>query len=59
MAFKASNDLTGARILCPDKTPKNTGLLPNGNANAPIANGEERGVWLDLFTDGQLDWWKP
>ncbi len=52
-----SRNLTGARILCPHKTPKNTGLLQGGNANAPIANGEERGVvWLDLFTDGQLDW---
>ena len=50
-----SRDLTGARILCPYKTPKNMGLLSNRNANASIANGNERSVWLDFFTDGQFD----
>ena len=50
-----SRDLTGARILCPYKTPKNMGLLQGGNANATIAHGNERSVWLGLFTDGKLD----
>src|SRR5436309_377281 len=51
-----SSDLTSACILCTYEAPKNTGLLFGGNADAPISNGEERDVWLDLFTNGQLDW---
>src|SRR6266487_4016767 len=51
-----SSDLTGACILCSYEAPKNTCLLLNGNADAPISNGEERHVWFDFFTNGQLDW---
>ena len=51
-----SRDLTGARILRPHKPPKNMGLLQGGNADALIANGKERGVWLDLFTDEPARW---
>ena len=50
-----TRNLTGARILRPHKPSKNMGLLPSGNANAPIANGNERGVWLSLFADDEFD----
>ena len=39
-----SCDLRGTRILCAYETAKNSRLLLERNANAPISNGEERGV---------------
>src|SRR5436305_82057 len=50
-----ARDLRGARILCPYEPPKNTGLLVSGNANAVVADREECNIWLDLFTQGQLN----